>query len=463
MDKIPLELLYHILSYLTDDPVLPQLPLLNSKWRIAHKHIKNIDLDNLLSKEKRYNLQMVVSYFPCANSLILKTKNKNLYSIEEFTGRSTMKILLIDSNYMLPGLRDCPQLQTLIVSPSADNQSHASLPTRNIATILKYLPSLKFLQVHHPCIWDREIEFRSYPALARLRLLNLGRHFMDEFCVWLIAPQRFPNLEELFLDLEYATIPLNAIDSIFKSCPSIKTLKFRFSTVPIFVIDGICKNLKTLKCISFGQCKIFNYTNSWVDLFNSFLYSLPQLQSLHICDCELNIPENALTWPPELIHHQHIFPNMISFKAFDISHGKIGKEELNNLLLSFPNLQSIRCDVPSLFNIPSTFCKIQKIELRYSKLISNDDTSLSTPNEIEPKFENLKSLTLWSPMQFPVAIIRSSASNLVSISINYSLHGSVMNISNESDFCNLKNLEIRGISHAAQHDCITFLKYFLQL
>ena len=228
MEKLPSELLTHIFTYLTSDPVLPLIPLVCSRWKAAHRNIKVLDLDHLLSKSKKYNLQKVVSYFPCASALTLRSKNLNFESLEEFTGSPTIKVLEFDSNYLLPSLRHCPKLQTLIILPSADNQSSASVPTRNLITILNFLPLLQVLQIHNPCIWQRNVQFRSYRSLLKLRLLNLDRDFIPEFFEWLSAGPRFSNLEELYMDLEYASIPENAIKAISQGCPSLSSFKLRF-------------------------------------------------------------------------------------------------------------------------------------------------------------------------------------------------------------------------------------------
>jgi len=436
----------------------------NSKWKAGHKHIKVLDLEHLLSKSKKYSLPKIVSYFPCASALSISTKNQNIESYQEFTGCPTIKVLEFDSNYLLPSLRNCPKLKTLILAPSGDSPTKESLPTRNIITILNCLPSLEFLQIHQPCIWQRNTAFRSYRTITKLRLLNLDRDFIDEFIEWLSEGPRFSNLEELYLDLEYASMPENGIKVISESCPYLSTLKLRFATVPFLTIVDIFRNLKHLIHISFGQCKIYSCTNQWTDLFFLLLTSIPWLEALHFSGCELDVPENSNLDEKEFIFSESlVFPRLKSFKAFDINNEKVLSDDLEKLLKSFSNLKSLRCDVSASFVLPVELKGLETVELRHSKYMATERSPLKAHMH-SSEFRSLKSLTLWSPYGFPKDIIVSSAANLVHICINYSISGSIVleDASRHLVFPNLQTLEIRGISIAAQQMCIRFTNFFLQ-
>lgn len=461
MNKLPTELLTLIFSYLTHDIVLPILPLVNSRWKEAHRNINVLDLDHLLSKSKRYSLKKVVSYFPCASSLALRTKNINFDSLEEFKGCPTIKVLEIDSNYLLPSLRNCPKLQKLIILPSDDSQANASAPTRNLITILNCLPTLNFLEIHCPCIWQRNAEFRSYRSLTKLRLFNLNTGGFDDFWDWLSIGQRFSNLAELFLDLDSWTLPENAVKAISTGCPYLSIFKLRHATIPFYAIGDISRNLKSLTHLSFGHCKILSSTLKWTNILYSILTLIPFLECLHFNGCDLTIAENIILLETFTFSDDLEFPYMKSFKAFDLNHDKIKLHDLMNLLKAFPNLKSLRCDVSGAFVLPTELKGLDTIELRYSKYLFETSYTQNHNQELS-EFRNLKSLTLWSPCGFPKEIVTSNAVNLVHICFNYSISGLLVALEDVCQtlaFPHLQTLEIRSISH---DECVRFLNLFLQ-
>jgi hypothetical protein len=286
---------------------------------------------------------------------------------------------------------------------------------------------------------------------------------MHDFLEWLSVGPRFSNLQELYLDLEYSSMPEDGIKAISQSCPHMTTFKLRFATIPFQTIADICRDMKTLTQISFGQCKIINCTNKWTDIFLLFLTAIPWIESLHFSGCELSFPENANHFMDDCSFSESlVFPRLKSFKAFDINNEKVESDGLEKLLKSFPNLKSLRCDVSAAFVLPAELSGLERVELRHSKHLTTGSPMKSTVHLSE--FKILQSLTLWSPQEFPKDIVVSSASNLVHVCINYSVSNCIVldDVSRQLFFPNLQTLEIRGISIAAQQMCMQFANFFMQ-
>ena len=427
---------------------------------------------SITGKDHSLDLDSIFTKYRLVKSLILNGPEEP--HCLAFKGNSTLKRVYSNTDFIVNGLlKENHNLETLIlvgsihVEEEDDTDVYEHRSRRNLCTLLKCIPSLKKLEVENSCFWTRHpIQF-THSKLEALRLhsLHLDAHAM--FFDWLSETKdALPNLKSMNLDLDYKNLPLNGISAIANGCPQLEQFKIRHTTISMENMKDLVTKFPRLKGLSFRQCYLTFPSNRWILIVLYIMKQNNQLRKLHMNGSTLLssdwVDDTFLEDMMEFLNEKPIFPDMRSFKLFDVGDHRPSKEDITNLSLLFPNLLTFRADVPFHFILPDQLSLLKKLELRFIKVPGWQDFNDPITNLSEQTSSKLTDLSIWSCFKFPDQLIKRNAHQLKSLSINYPID---FPRDNETvyEMKALQTLEIRGLSLHAHSTCLSTLDPFIRM
>ncbi|KAJ3050268.1 hypothetical protein HK097_008770 [Rhizophlyctis rosea] len=367
---------------------------------------------------------------------------------------------------------------------------------RNILTLLRQSPSLKFLTIDDPSIWIRPSTMRIFPpqpsSLTRLTINAISQWPLRQLLEFLntdAAPTLFSNLQILKIDLDWLHLPPTAIPAFAKGLPNLQSLKLSHAICNADMILNVASSFPTLKAISWRQCDIIWNGGSWAAMIRYLTANILGLEEVGIKDCVLR-NENTASGLVEFFEDlerrgsfmQHGLKKLV---LFDTNETRPRVGDLKRFLGWFPELEVLRVDAPwdclkeavlrEWTGDGKGLEKVNRLELKCARAYSAEggaggmnfssgritisEPLGKVPTEILPtvyELSGLRELTVSSPAELPLPF---ALTNLTTLVINFPSSSLPPNTP-PYDLPNLKTLELRALSHHAHSLILSLLPAF---
>ncbi|KAJ3097353.1 hypothetical protein HDU97_004931 [Phlyctochytrium planicorne] len=300
---------------------------------------------------------------------------------------------------MLDEYEDAEGVEAVTEQESAQIRESTSAFRRNLAAILKRGKRLKVLDIESATFWyrpskatqRRESIDGGWDGLAGhglkvLGLKNFSGWSLQNFTTWLgTSPTvAFPDLEELKLDADYLNLPPAFFRNLGLGCPALKRLHVKYANLAPHHLFDIAEYLNGLSLLSIGKSEFWFYPAAghqeeaglefgqddeilemdgevsqrmvvYSDVVRFLTTHLKSLASLHFNQNTLHaISENStMPLPPRPLSFPDVSKHVAlrALKVFDVTDKRMTSDQFMGLVALFPNLCSLRIDVPMLEDI----------------------------------------------------------------------------------------------------------------
>ncbi len=362
---------------------------------------------------------------------------------------------------ILPFAASCIRLKHLSIT-----YRHAERE-RDFFAILSLLPKLVHLKIGNPTFCNKSLKLEIHSGLERLIIYGITQVFLTQFYRSLDDGYlRLSNLKHLALDLDYSTLPDRFIRILARTSPEIKSLTLKYSTLYPKFIHEICTLMTHLVTLKISKTEFSFYSSDWFHVIRFICTAMPNLICLSLNMCKINDTITELD-----IQESEVFDSTFdrkfnshylnSLKLFDIGETRPDIATLNQIILRFPFLKSLRMDITSskLDIMSSIFHDrlqiLETLELRFGKPRGDPIRSMAQNNlPAQVRLPNLKNLSLWCISNFPSNLVQPNLMNISKLFLHYVSEPSAERFA----LPNLKELNIQCLSSRAHSTCVQLLE-----